>query len=46
MTVKRGGTKVKGPVLWVGEGEWLNADARIAQVLKFERCKANVGATS
>ena len=45
-TMKRGGMKVKGPAPWVGEGEWLNADARVAQVLKFERCEANVGATS
>ena len=45
-TVQRGGMKVTGPALWVGKGEWLNADTCLAQVLKFERCKANVGATS
>jgi hypothetical protein len=44
--MQRGGMKVKGPAPWVGEGEWLNADARVAQVLKFERCEANVAATS
>ena len=44
--MKRGGLQVKGPAPWVGEGEWLNADARVAQVLKFERCEANVGASS
>ena len=43
---QRGGMKVKGPAPWVGVGEWLNADARVAQVLKFERCEANVAATS
>ena len=45
-TMKRGGMKVKGPAPWVGEGEWLNTDVRVAQVLKFERCEAKVGATS
>ena len=44
--MQRGGMKVKGPAPWVGEGEWLNADARVAQELKFERCEANVAATS
>ena len=44
--MKRDGMKVKGPAPWVGEGEWLNADARVAQELKFERCEANVAATS
>ena len=42
---KRGGLKVKGSAPWVGEGEWLNNDARVAQLLKFERCEANVGAS-
>ena len=44
--MQRGGMKVKGPAPWVGEGEWLNVDARVAQELKFERCEANVAATS
>ena len=43
---KGGGGRERGPAPWVGEGEWLNADARVAQVLKFERCEANVGASS
>ena len=28
--MKHGEMKVKGPVPWVGEGEWLNADTRVA----------------
>ena len=44
--MKRGGMKEKGPAPWVGEEEWLNAYARVAQVLKCERCEANVGAMS
>ena len=44
--MKRGGMKVEGLTLWVGEEEWLNAGARVAQVQKFERCEANIGAMS
>ena len=40
--MQRGGMKVKEPAPSVGEGGWLNADTRVAQVQKFERCKANV----
>jgi hypothetical protein len=43
--VKRGGKTVKGPAPWMGEGEWLNTDARVGQLQKFERCEANVGAS-
>ena len=45
-TMKRGGMKLKWTALFVGKGGWLNADTRVVEVLKFERCKANVGATS
>ena len=39
---KRGGKRVKGPSPHEGPGEWLNDDARGAQVEKFERCEAGV----
>ena len=45
-TMKCGGMKVKGPATWVVEGEWLNTDACVTQLLKFERCEVKVGATS
>ena len=44
--IKYGVIKVKGPAPWVWEGEWLSANARVAQLLKFEWCAANVGVTS
>jgi len=40
---KRGGKRVKGPSPHEGPGEWLNDDARRAQVEMFERCEAGVG---
>ena len=39
----RGGKRERGPAPWEGEGEWLNADACLAQKAKFERCEAAVG---
>ena len=44
--MNRDGMKVKGPTSWVGEGEWLNTDACVAQVLKFERREVNITTTS
>ena len=41
-----GGDRVKGPQPWVGEGKWLNADARAVQELKFEKCELDGGATN
>ena len=38
-----GGKREQGPAPWVGEGEWLNANARSAQDVKLERCAALVG---
>ena len=41
-----GGLQEKGSAPWVGEGEWLNADARMAQAQTFEQLEANGGATN
>ena len=36
----RGGKREAGPAPWEGEGQWLHANAHLAQCLKFERCAA------
>lgn len=41
-----GGLREKGSAPWVGEGEWLHADARMAQAQKFAQLEVNVGATN
>ena len=36
---QRGGVRERGPAPWEGEGEWINDDARPAQLAKFERAE-------
>ena len=41
-----GGLREKGSAPWVGDGEWLNADARMAQAQKFAQFEVNGSGTN